>query len=170
MNALTHFAHSRKAWIILFLSGLALEITALFFQHVMKLDPCVMCIYIRLAVIGIMLAGLLGIFGYQFKGLRALATLVWGVSAVWGVKLAYELVDIQTNANPFATCSFLPDFPGWMPLHEWLPWLFLPTGMCTDTPWEIFGVTMAQWMILAFTLYLIAFALFFIPSLMKNRT
>lgn len=169
MSALTHFAQSRTAWSVLLASALALELCALFFQYVMKLDPCVMCIYQRLAVLGLLIAGLIGVIGCRLRLLRFVAVLFWGVSATWGLQLALELVEMQTNPNPFSTCSFLPEFPAWMPLHEWLPSVFMPTGMCTDTPWELFSITMPQWMVVAFSGYLIALILFMIPALAPTK-
>ena len=168
MNALINFAQSRTAWLTLTATALALELAALFFQYVMKLDPCVMCIYQRLAIFGILFAGMLGIVGYQSRIVRFVAMGLWGTSAAYGLKLALELVDMQTNPSPFATCSFLPEFPSWMPLHEWLPSIFMPTGMCTDIPWQMMGVTMGQWMIVAFSVYLLALILFFIPALLSK--
>ncbi|QSX38756.1 disulfide bond formation protein DsbB [Shewanella sedimentimangrovi] len=167
-SKLTRFAHGRLAWGLLALTALGLELSALYFQYGMKLDPCVMCIYIRLAVLGLLLAGIIGMIAPTLRPVRILASLLWGASAVWGVKLSMELVDIQTNPSPFATCSFLPEFPGWMPLHDWLPSVFMPTGMCTDIPWEFAGVTMAQWMIVAFATFLAALALFLVPVLKKQ--
>ncbi len=38
----------------------ALEMVALWFQHVMLLKPCVLCIYERCALFGVMGAGLVG--------------------------------------------------------------------------------------------------------------
>ena len=169
MKPVTQFTQSRLAWLILAGTALGLELCALFFQYVMKLDPCVMCIYQRLAIFGILAAGLIGVIGHKNRFMRLIAIAVWGISAVWGLKLALELVDMQTNPSPFSTCSFLPEFPNWMPLHEWLPSLFMPTGMCTDIPWEIAGVTMGQWMIVAFSAYLIALAVFAIPALRKTH-
>lgn len=168
MNALIGFAHSRAAWLILMFSAVALELAALFFQHVMKLDPCVMCIYQRVAVFGLLFAGLIGVIGYSNRIARLVGVIVWAVSAIWGLKLALELVDMQMNPSPFATCSYLPEFPSWLQLHEWLPSIFMPTGMCTDIPWEFMGVTMGQWMIVAFSGYLLALAIFFIPALKKS--
>lgn len=169
MNSMTSFAQSRLAWFILAGTALGLEVCALLFQHVMKLDPCVMCIYQRLAIFGILAAGLIGIVGHKNRFARLIAVIGWGVSAAWGLKLALELVDMQTNPSPFATCSFLPEFPAWMPLHEWMPDIFLPTGMCSDIPWEMMGVTMGQYMIGAFAAYLMALLLFIIPALSANK-
>lgn len=169
MSPLTRFAQSRVAWITLFSSALVLESCALYFQYVMQLTPCVMCIYQRLALFGVLFAGALGCIGYRYRLVRLLNIILWGVSAAWGLKLAIELVDMQTNPSPFSTCSFLPEFPTWMPLHEWLPSVFMPTGMCTDIPWQLFGVTMGQWMIVAFSVYLLALAIFAIPALSKTN-
>lgn len=169
MNALINFAQSRTAWLVLTATALALELAALFFQYIMKLDPCVMCIYQRLAIFGILFAGVLGTIGYQSRIARIIAMGLWGTSATYGLKLALELVDMQTNPSPFATCSFLPEFPSWMPLHEWIPSIFMPTGMCTDTPWQMMGVTMGQWMIVAFSVYLLAILIFFIPAFLPKK-
>ncbi|MEZ9823106.1 disulfide bond formation protein DsbB [Shewanella sp. 10N.286.45.A1] len=169
MNALINFAQSRTAWLVLTATALALELAALFFQYIMKLDPCVMCIYQRLAIFGILFAGVLGTIGYQSRIARIIAMGLWGTSATYGLKLALELVDMQTNPSPFATCSFLPEFPSWMPLHEWIPSIFMPTGMCTDIPWQMMGVTMGQWMIVAFSVYLLAILIFFIPAFLPKK-
>ncbi|QSX35117.1 disulfide bond formation protein DsbB [Shewanella avicenniae] len=162
------FVRSRSSWTMLLVSGVALELTALFFQYVMNLDPCVMCVYIRVAVLGIIAAGLIGLIAPKLVFIRLFATVSWAVSASWGAKLAYELYQIQSDPNPFATCSFLPDFPHWMPLHDWLPSVFMPTGMCTDTPWTFLNITMAQWMLVIFIGYL-ALLLIFLTAILNRR-
>ena len=52
-----------------------------------------------------------------------------------------------------------------MPLHEWFPAIMMPTGMCTDVPWQFMGVTMAEWMVVAFSGYLVMLLLFIVPIL-----
>ncbi|MBT1445575.1 disulfide bond formation protein DsbB [Shewanella sp. JM162201] len=169
MSALISFAHSRLSWAILAVSALALELAALYFQYGMKLDPCVMCIYQRLAVFGLLGAGLLGLTAPANRLVRVAAGTLWGISSIWGLKLALELVDMQNNPSPFSTCSFLPEFPSWLALHEWLPQVFMPTGMCTDVPWQFAGVTMGEWMVVAFATYLAALVVFLIPILKSSR-
>lgn len=168
LTVLTRFAHSRISWLALGGTALSLEAAALYFQYVMKLDPCVMCIYQRLAVFGIFAAGLIGMIAPKYLIVRIVAALGWAVSATWGLKLALALVDMQNNPSPFSTCSFLPDFPAWMPLHEWFPSIMLPTGMCTDTPWHFMGVTMAEWMVVAFSGFLVVWLLFIVPILSRS--
>lgn len=168
MNTLTQLAHSRKAWFILFATALFLELTALFFQHVMKLNPCVMCVYQRVAVFGLIFAGLLGMLQPKIWLVRFIAVIGWGISAIWGLKLAIELYNMQTYPSPFETCGFLPEFPHWLPLHQWFPSIFLPTGLCSEIPWSMLGLTMAQWMIFAFSLYIVALVIFIWPVLRPN--
>jgi len=55
------FSKTRLSWGLLLLSVIFFELSALFFQHVMQLAPCVMCIYERVAMFGIGGAALIGI-------------------------------------------------------------------------------------------------------------
>lgn len=168
LTAVTRFAHSRASWLVLSGTALCLEGAALYFQYIMKLDPCVMCIYQRLALFGILVAGLIGITAPKYLIIRVLGAIGWVISATWGLKLALALVDMQNNPSVFSTCSFLPNFPAWMPLHEWFPWFMLPTGMCTDIPWQFMGVTMAEWMVVIFSGFLIVWLLFIVPILSRS--
>ncbi|WP_250665767.1 disulfide bond formation protein B, partial [Escherichia coli] len=49
----------------------------LYFQHVMKLQPCVMCVYERVALLGIMVAGLIGAIAPRNMVIRWVAILIW---------------------------------------------------------------------------------------------
>ncbi len=58
----------------------ALEMVALWFQHVMLLKPCVLCIYERCALFGVMGAGLVGAIAPKTP-LRYVAMVIWIYSA-----------------------------------------------------------------------------------------
>lgn len=60
LRYLNQCSHGRGAWLLMAMTAFALELVALWFQHVMKLQPCVLCIYERCALFGIMGAGILG--------------------------------------------------------------------------------------------------------------
>ncbi|MBB1426494.1 disulfide bond formation protein DsbB [Shewanella sp. SG44-2] len=169
MSQLQQFCHNRFSWGLLLLSAIGLELAALFFQYGMDLAPCVMCIYIRVAVLGIILAALIGILQPKVWLLRLVGMAGWAVSAVWGFKLAYELNQMQVNPSPFATCSFYPEFPSFMPLDTWLPAVFSPTGMCSDSPWSWLSVSMAQWMMLGFAIYGVIWLLMLLPALKSAK-
>ena len=154
---LSNLSRRRSAWLLLALSALILELCALYFQHVMNLEPCVMCVYERLAMLGLVAAGVIGVINPSNIILRFSALVMWGVSAMWGLLLALEHAGLQMNSSPFATCDFLPNFPEWMPLHQWIPWLFNPTGDCTQVVWTMFSYSMPQWLVFGFGIYSISF-------------
>lgn len=169
LSNLKSLSTQRSSWLLLAFSALSLELCALYFQHVMKLEPCVMCVYERITMIGIMLAGLVGAIAPQNLLIRLTAFALWGVSAVWGFLLAVEHTDYQLNPSPFATCDFFPNFPSWAPLHEWLPWLFNPTGDCSDIVWQFFGYSMPQWLIVSFAIYVVLFVIIAITALLPAK-
>ena len=56
---LSQWTEQRSSWALLFVSAMAFEITALYFQHGMGLQPCIKCIYQRTAMFGIVFAALI---------------------------------------------------------------------------------------------------------------
>ena len=144
----------RLFWSLILFSAVGLELTALFFQYLMKLDPCVLCVYERLAVAGIALSGLLGLLAPSLRSVRLLAYLLWATSAVWGLLLAMKHTGIQMGTSDF-NCEFFANFPDWFKLDEWLPAVFNPTGYCSDIQWQFLGFTMPQWMLVVYAGYLL---------------
>jgi|TARA_B110000908_G_scaffold171736_1_gene235628 disulfide bond formation protein DsbB len=156
-------------WLLLAISALFLELCALFFQYYMGLAPCIMCIYQRVALWGIFLAGIIGYLGHQFTWTRILAYLSWATGAIWGLLIAIEHVTIQSSNSLFYSCEYVPNFPEWLPLHLWLPWLFEATGDCGDINWQFFGHSMPQIMIVTFTFYTMLLAFILITRLYGTR-
>ena len=153
MTFISNLADTRLAWGLLFLSSLVLVAYALFSQRAMGLQPCIMCIYQRTAIFGIMFACVPVLIANNMLT-RLLAFVVWGISAIWGGVIAWEHYDIQNAANPFfATCEIVPNFPSWLPLHEWLPNLFAATGDCGNIDWVFMDMSMPQWMMVVFAIY-----------------
>ena len=99
---LRSIAAHRLAWGLLAASALLLELCALFFQHVLGLHPCVMCIYERIALLGVLSAGLLGMVAPQRWYLRWSALLLWGYSAFRGLQLALQPHAITTRISALA--------------------------------------------------------------------
>ncbi|MGL4978804.1 MAG: disulfide bond formation protein B, partial [Plesiomonas sp.] len=49
-DTLYRFSTTRLSWFLMLLTATGLELTALYFQHILKLEPCVLCIYERVAL------------------------------------------------------------------------------------------------------------------------
>ncbi|XOV81408.1 MAG: disulfide bond formation protein DsbB [Aestuariibacter sp.] len=169
METLSRLTEQRGPWALLFSSAFLLELTALYFQYGMGLAPCIMCIYQRTAVLGIMMSALLVLIINNGIS-RFVAYLTWGVSAIWGTLIAVEHVDIQTAANPFfASCEIVPNFPSFMPLHEWIPAFFAATGDCGDIDWQFLTLSMPQWMIVILGFYSVVFVAALFTRLLKHH-
>lgn len=153
MRSLNRCSKHRAAWLLLALTAFALELVALYFQHVMRLNPCVMCIYQRCALYGVVAAGLVGAIA-PATPLRFAGLAIWLYSAWEGLLLAMKHTDIQLHPSPFVTCDFFVSFPSWLPLDKWLPSVFSASGDCAVRQWHFLSLEMPQWMIVIFGAYL----------------
>ena len=147
---------TRTPWLLVLGSALALESAALYFQYGLQLDPCVLCIYQRVAVLGLALGGLVGAIHPRSLVLRLTGYGVILTSSLVGMHHALQQIAVLRGER--FDCSFMPDFPAWMPLHEWLPAIFQPTGMCGELDWYFLGFTMPEVMVGVFAAYLAALA------------
>ncbi len=154
LRSLNRSSHRRSAWLLMAFTALALELVALWFQHVMKLQPCVLCIYERCALFGVMGAGLLGAIAPKTP-LRIAALALWIYSAWRGIELAWQHTQMQLNPSPFQTCDFAVRFPTWLPLDKWLPQVFVASGDCSVRQWEFLSLEMPQWLVGIFVAYLV---------------
>ena len=170
LSYLKTLSTKRIGWILLLLSVFALEGTALYFQHGMALAPCVMCIYERVALMGIGFSGFLGMLFPRFNVTRILALLIGLGSAIKGLTLALQHLDYQMNPGPWNQCSTVAEFPQTLPLDQWFPSIFQPYGSCSDNVWEFLGVSIVQWIVVMFAFYVVLFALLLISQFKRSAT
>jgi disulfide bond formation protein DsbB len=170
LNPLKSFSEQRLSWGLLLIAVIFFELCALFFQHVMNLAPCVMCIYERVAMLGIGGASIIGLINPRSKLFRYLGLIAWFAASIQGYLLASKHVDYQLNPSPFATCDIFVNFPSWAPLNVWLPQMFEAYGDCSEIVWQWLGWSMPQWLVFIFVanavvaLIFIALQLFPTPS------
>ncbi|MEW8231954.1 MAG: disulfide bond formation protein DsbB [Candidatus Thiodiazotropha endolucinida] len=146
----------RLPWLLLALSALILEAAALYFQYGLDLDPCVLCIYQRAAVMGILVSALIGMSAPTSSIARWIGYIGWGVAAGWCLYLALELSGLQLGiVQPSLSCDVNAKFPAWFKLDRWLPAVFQPTGFCGDIQWQFLGLSMPLWMVVIMVLQLI---------------
>ncbi len=147
---------SRPAWLLLALTALGLELTALYFQYYMHLQPCVLCVYERSSMALLIIAGILGFINPTLFLLRLSGYLLWAGGVGWGMFLSIKHSAIQMGliTGP-ASCTFMANFPSWLQLDQWFPWVFNPTGYCEDIQWQFLGMSMPQTMILINAIYLV---------------
>ncbi|MBY7903204.1 disulfide bond formation protein DsbB [Vibrio fluvialis] len=169
LSGLKSFSQSRLSWGLLFAFIIFFEACALFFQHVMMLAPCVMCIYERIAMLGIGGAAVIGLIAPQNPLFRWIGLIAWGGSAYKGLTLAMQHVDYQFNPSPFATCDLFVMLPSWAPLNQWLPWMFEAYGDCSKVVWQFLSLSMPQWLVIIFAANLVALAVIILAQLAKSK-
>ena len=166
---MSDWAERKSAWLLLLATSLGLEITALYFQHVNGLTPCIMCIYQRTAMWGIVVAAAIVLIANNLIT-RLLAYAVWGYSAVKGYLIAGEHLEIIFSDDPFfSTCEIVPNFPSWAPLHEWIPAVFEAKGDCLENSWQFMSMGMAEWMQIIFATYFVALVLVLLSRFINKK-
>ncbi|KOE82768.1 dihydrolipoamide acyltransferase [Vibrio alginolyticus] len=169
LSTLKSFSQSRKSWLLLLLFVVFFELCALFFQHVLMLAPCVMCIYERVAMLGIVGAAAIGAIAPSNPFVRWVGLIAWGASAYKGLTLAMQHVDYQFNPSPFATCDLFVTFPSWAPLNQWAPWMFEAYGDCSKVVWQFLSLSMPQWLVVIFAGNLLVLAVMVLAQLAKTN-
>lgn len=124
------FPYSIQFWSFILAGSIAAECIGLFFQYVMKEDPCAICVHIRA---WIMLIGIISISAMLLKKHGRLPVFILYTSMMFIITkiitLAAEAVNIE-RGTVFSTCSIEAGFPSWLPLDRINPFIFEPTGIC----------------------------------------
>lgn len=125
---------------------------ALFAQHVLKLEPCNLCIFQRIAVIAMGLWFLVAaIHGGASQTVRRVYGTLLGLSAAFGVAVAGRHVYIQSlPADEVPACGPSLDYlMDAFPMGEALRLVFFGSGRCADIDWSLFGLSMPAWVLIA---------------------
>lgn len=132
---------------------LALLGTALYFQHVMGLDPCPLCIIQRIFVIAIGAVMLVAAaHNPRHLGRRVYGGLIT-VFAVLGIAVAGRQVWLQ-NLPPDQVPACGPGLEYLLqtfPLTEALKLVFQGSGECAEVQWTFLGLSIPGWTLVMFT-------------------
>ena len=143
IDRLARFMASRWYWLGLMFGALLLEAVALFYQHVLNEPPCVICIHARLWVLGVLLAGGLGVALRQHWWGRLVAQSVLIISLIGLLERSWVGVRIERGIYEGA-CGMDAGFPAWLPLDNWFPNVLQVWTMCGYSPVMPFGLTMVD--------------------------
>ncbi|MFN0315865.1 MAG: disulfide bond formation protein B [Burkholderiales bacterium] len=147
----------RGVFALMFLACAGLMGFGLYLQHVLKLEPCPLCILQRYAFIAAGIAALIAALHNPKKwGRRFYALLVLVFSGA-GAGVAGRQVWLQHNPQVSAECGpgleyMLESFP----LSQVLPMLFKGEGDCAKVVWQFLGLSIPEWALVWFVLLLLA--------------
>jgi len=167
LNRLAVIGAGAWYWLAILVTGLSLDAVALYYQYGLDYYPCVLCIHVRIWVLGFVLVALLALFVRSFRYLR---TLMHGLTVVLSIGLlerAWMLLGIERGSVE-GSCSFESGLPDWFALDQWFPALFKVWEACGYTPELLFGVTMAESLVLLGAVALLVSVTMTVASLSEN--
>ncbi len=154
-------------WLFIFVFGIVLEATALFYQYFLDYYPCVLCIHVRIIVVGMILVSLVALKFHAYTKLRISLHLSLTILLLLLAERSYNLLGVERG---FVTgdCSMNSGLPAWFSIDEWFPWMFKIWEPCGYTPELIFGITMAEALVVFSALLLFLSLVFFVVSLKEK--
>ena len=147
MNKLNSVFNSRRYWAGLALVGVAALAVALYYQYGVGDEPCQVCIHARLWVVALVLTAAMMCLLPLNRGTQLVANMVVLVSAAGLGERAWYLYQLD-NGIGNGSCQFQLGMPDWFAVDRWFPWLFEVRNLCSFTPEILFGLTMAETLML----------------------
>lgn len=137
----------RWPWLLLAAIALSLDGVALYLQHVLQVEPCNECIYVRAGVLGLGVSGLMGALAPKYWAMRLLALTGCFAALGWSLYRVNLLLDLErvVREGGEASCKRFKGFPDWLPLDTWLPEVFEPRAMCGTVSWTLLGQSVTFW-------------------------
>ncbi|EAT11232.1 disulfide bond formation protein B [Bermanella marisrubri] len=138
----------RNLALVVFLSCVGLLGSAYYFEYVMFLDPCPLCIMQRIAVL-IVGIGALGAVFWHSKFAAWTGSIVMTLGSALGIFVAGRHVWIQSlPADQVPTCGPSLDY-----MVDTLPWadvlavMLRGNGNCAEGVWSFLGLSMPAWVL-----------------------
>ena len=160
---LIELSRQRSYWLLLLLAGIALEGGALYYQYVLDEWPCVLCIHVRILVMGFILLSALALFCTRSMPMMRLLHAINSLIMLWLVERSWQVLAVERGWI-FGDCDMDLGMPAWFALDKWLPAVFEVQTSCGYTPIIIFDVTMAETLVVISALMLIISTVVFIAS------
>ena len=143
LKKLTTIGSSAWYWLAIIVLGLSMQAIALYYQYGLDYGPCVLCIHVRIWVLGFILVGLMALFVRGSRWLSAIAHVLTAAIAAALLERSWRLLGTE-RGTILGDCSMESGLPSWFALDRWFPKLFGIWEACGYTPKLLFGVTMAE--------------------------
>ena len=149
--------NNRMLFLAVFLACFGLLGFGLYLQHVRHIEPCPLCILQRVAFIAISATALLaaihnpGRLGWAVYGsLLTLSSVLGGGVAAWQVYLQHLPPSQVPECGP--GLDYMLDA---LPLAKVLAMIFKGSGECAEVTWSFLGLSIAQWALGWFVLFVL---------------
>lgn len=120
---------SKRFWLSIVLSSLAFNGVAWFYQYILGVEPCALCVHIRAFISLIAILGLLG-FIYRKSTVKSHLIFIGVYFSVFIVMERGITALLIEKGAMISSCTINAGFPRWLALDEWIPSFFQPGGLC----------------------------------------
>ena len=151
---------TRWPWLVIAILSAGLVLIAHnVFQVWLYMKPCEQCVYIRFAFLCMTFGCLFPLVNPKSLVCRLISYVCGVYGCIYGILCSVKLNDIHHavhSDDPDALfgmqgCSLDPNYPFGLPLEDWAPDWFLPTGDCgydnSDVPMDVVLSSAQQWWI-----------------------
>lgn len=140
---------------LLFLASLIGMGFALYLEHVQGLEPCPLCVFQRLGLMGL---GLISLIAFLHNPVSSIAKRIYAalasLSILWSVAVAGRHVWLQSlPADQVPSCG--PGLDYWLdtlPLKAVLEQVLTGSGECARVDWTFLGQSLPVWSLCFFSL------------------
>ncbi len=159
LSRLKIIGHSGWYWLALVVLGLLMEAVALTYQYVLEYLPCVLCIHVRIWVMAFIVLALLVLLLKRSQFVLIASHVVNTLIMVGLLERSWLLWAIERGTAE-GSCEMDSGLPDWFALDVWFPKLFKVWEPCGYTPELLFGITMAEGLVLfSVTMVVVSFTL-----------
>jgi len=169
IQALSKLSHNKYYWLLYILGSLGLLAGALYSQYINMERPCVMCIQVRLWLSLLIIIAVFGLLTRKTGLWNWLSNLSVVLIAVALVERSYMLLGTE-RGFVFGDCGFDVGLPAWFQIDVWLPKLYGVETSCGYTPEVIFGITMAEALMVISSSLLLLSAVVFVLAMVKTTS
>lgn len=146
----------RSAFIFLAVAALGLTAAGWALGELMRLQPCPLCIFQRLVYL---LFAAIALFGAIVPDWRRVIGGLLAATAAGGVATGVYQSWLQWQPEASLECGFgepglIEQIVNWF--AEIWPQMFMATGFCSSKEWVFLGLSMANWSVLCFLVFLAA--------------
>ena len=168
------FSDSRRIFVLLGTASLTLIIIALIFEHMLLLEPCLLCYAQRACVYLVILLSLVG-FLHKNQSLIIFRSYVGLAIAiiVCGISLSIRQLYLQ-NLPPELVPTCGPDIDylfETLPILEVFMLAIRGDGNCAEVLWSFLGISIPGWLLVAFVaLFIYAMVSLFISKKLHSKS
>ncbi|KPK55333.1 MAG: disulfide bond formation protein DsbB [Thiotrichales bacterium SG8_50] len=168
LKNLARIAASAWYWLALIGLGVAMLAIALFYQYQLDYWPCVLCIHTRIWVMAFVLVGVVGLVGRKFRLPLIIGHVLVAVTMAGLLERSWMLLGVERGFIQ-GSCDFNLGLPAWLALDQWFPSLFKVWEACGYTPELLFGVTMAEGLLVMSAVFALIGCLLTLSTVLDRR-